>query len=206
MPTRLCMRSLSLAPGPSSDCVSFAGFPGPRCRRRDAVIRVINGAAPGRCAHHPGITPGGVICGDRDNSPMGRGVRVAVPRVPASKLISHRPRRRTGVILRGDVISPVRQAALPRQGLIGDGARVFSRRMVSQRPGNSGPSTPVSPAATRYDLQHPLKRTGLSLGEPTWCKGRGPRPHEGSSTQPGSGVPGATRRAGEYASRVRTAR
>jgi hypothetical protein len=27
-------------------------------------------AAPGRCPHHPGITPEGVICGDRDVGPM----------------------------------------------------------------------------------------------------------------------------------------
>ena len=52
-----------------------------------------------------------------------------------------------------------------------------------------GPARPC-PAATRYDPQHPLKRTGLPPGEPTWCKGRRPRPHERSSTQPGSGVPG----------------
>ena len=75
--------------------------------------------------------------------------------------------------MRGDVISSVRQATLPRQGLIGDGARVFSRRTVSQRLGNSGPSTPVRPAATRYAPQHPLKRTGLPLGEPIWCTGDG---------------------------------
>jgi len=31
-------------------------------------------AAPGRCPHHPGINPGGVICGDRENSPMSRGI------------------------------------------------------------------------------------------------------------------------------------
>jgi len=31
---------------------------------------VIDVAAPGRSVHHPGITPGRVICGDRDNSPM----------------------------------------------------------------------------------------------------------------------------------------
>jgi hypothetical protein len=27
-------------------------------------------AAPGRSAHHPGITHGGVICGGRDSSPV----------------------------------------------------------------------------------------------------------------------------------------
>src|SRR6266581_103983 len=32
--------------------------------------RTIDVAAPGRSAHHPGITPGGVICGDRDDSPV----------------------------------------------------------------------------------------------------------------------------------------
>ena len=31
---------------------------------------------------------------------------------------------------------------------------------------------------------------GSPWGEPTWCKGRRPRPHERSSTQQGSGVPG----------------
>src|SRR5213592_1318665 len=37
----------------------------------DGSVGTIDVAAPGRCAHHPGITPGRVICGDRDNSPMG---------------------------------------------------------------------------------------------------------------------------------------
>jgi hypothetical protein len=31
-------------------------------------VTVIDVAAPGRSAHHPGITPGGVIFGDRHNS------------------------------------------------------------------------------------------------------------------------------------------
>jgi len=135
-----------------------------------------NGAAPGRCAHHPGITPGGVICGDRD-SPMGRGVRVAGPRVPAGTLISRRPGRRPGIILRGDVISPVRQATLPRQGLIGDGARVFSRRTVSQRPGNSGPSTPVTGS---YPLcpSAPAQAHRPPPGGANLVYGRRPCPHE----------------------------
>jgi len=47
-----------------------------RGRRTDAVICVIDVAAPGRSAHHPAITPAGVICGDRDQSPTGRGVHV----------------------------------------------------------------------------------------------------------------------------------
>ena len=29
-------------------------------------------AVPGRAAHHPGITPGGVICGDRDDGSTAR--------------------------------------------------------------------------------------------------------------------------------------
>jgi hypothetical protein len=45
----------------ASDCPS--PHPRWRRRRRDAVIRVIDVAAPGRSAHHPDITPGGVICG-----------------------------------------------------------------------------------------------------------------------------------------------
>src|SRR5215472_13559699 len=45
-------------------------------------------AGPGCCAHHPGITLGGVICGGGDDaSPAGRGADVAGPRVPASALI-----------------------------------------------------------------------------------------------------------------------
>jgi len=47
----------------------------------------IDAAAPGRSAHHPGITPGGVICGGRDHSPVGRSVGVAGPRAAASTLI-----------------------------------------------------------------------------------------------------------------------
>src|SRR6266516_4317415 len=40
-------------------------------RLPDGSVGTSDVAAPGRCAHHPGITPGRVICGDRDNSPMG---------------------------------------------------------------------------------------------------------------------------------------
>src|SRR6266536_1468612 len=53
----------------------------------DGSVGTNDVAAPGRSAHHPGITPAGVICGDRDNSSMGRGARVAGPRVPAGTLI-----------------------------------------------------------------------------------------------------------------------
>ena len=153
----------------------LAGFPGPAAAGM-RLSESSNGAAPGRCAHHPGITPGGVICGDRD-SPMGRGVRVAGPRVPAGTLISRRPGRRPGIILRGDVISPVRQATLPRQGLIGDGARVFSRRTVSQRPGNSGPSTPVTGS---YPLcpSAPAQAHRPPPGGANLVYGRRPCPHE----------------------------
>jgi hypothetical protein len=38
---------------------------------RFSVI-VIHGAAPGRFAHHPGVTSEGVICGHRDNSAIAR--------------------------------------------------------------------------------------------------------------------------------------
>src|SRR5262245_63714063 len=57
-----------------------------------------DGAGPGCCAHHPGITLGGVICGGGgDASPVGRGAEVAGPGVPASALVrtdaapGHRP-------------------------------------------------------------------------------------------------------------------
>ena len=46
----------------------------------DGSVGTSDVAASGRCAHHPGITPGGVICGGRANSREGRGVRRAGPR------------------------------------------------------------------------------------------------------------------------------
>jgi hypothetical protein len=58
----------------------------PQQGMRFSVI-VFDVAAPRRSAHHPGITPGGVICGDRDNSSIGRDLRAAGPRLPASTLI-----------------------------------------------------------------------------------------------------------------------
>jgi len=152
-----------------------AGFPG-RAAAGMRLSESSNVAAPGRCAHHPGITPGGVICGDRD-SPMNRGVRVASPRVPASTLISH---RRGGV--RGSSCAATSSARFARQ-------RFHDRVLSAMAPGSSpagrlangratpGPARP-RPAATRHDPQHPLKRTGAPLGEPIWGKGKRPRPHE----------------------------
>ncbi len=104
------------------------------------------------------------------------------------------PGRRTGIILRGDVISPVRQATLPRQGLIGDGARVFSRRTVSQRPGNSGLSTPVPPAATRYDPGTRSSAPGSPWGSQSGVKGDGrarTKGHQPSQDQECRGPPSA---------------
>ena len=57
-------------------------------------VIVIDVAAPGRSVHHLGITPGGVICGHRDNSAIGRNLR-AGPRLPARTLIRSRATRRT---------------------------------------------------------------------------------------------------------------
>jgi hypothetical protein len=37
----------------------------------DGSVSTSHGAAPRRSAHHPGITPGRVICGERDDSPIG---------------------------------------------------------------------------------------------------------------------------------------
>jgi hypothetical protein len=116
MPTRLCMRSLSLTPGSSSDCASYAGFPGSAAAGM-RLSESSNVAAPGRCAHHPGITPGGVICGDRDG-PMDRGVRVASPRVPASTLISH---RRGGVAARIRVPGPPSVPGICQKGSVEPG-------------------------------------------------------------------------------------
>jgi len=57
-------------------------------------------AAPGRCAHHPGITPGRVIRGDRDGSPM-RGRRSRGRPMRACKRVdSHRGRGARGHLVR----------------------------------------------------------------------------------------------------------
>src|SRR5262245_13353429 len=78
-------------------------------------------AGPGCCAHHPGITLGGVICGggDDDASPVGRGADVASPRVPATALI--RAGAAPGDHLAPGIVRHGRQAPLPWQGP-GDGA------------------------------------------------------------------------------------
>src|SRR6266566_9837575 len=52
----------------------------------DGSVGTSDVAAPGRSAHHPGITPGRVIRGDRDNSSVGA-AGVAGSRVPASTVI-----------------------------------------------------------------------------------------------------------------------
>jgi hypothetical protein len=49
-------------------------------------------AAPGRPAHHPGITPGGVICGDRDDGSMGRRRLRGGPRACLKRFDPHRGR------------------------------------------------------------------------------------------------------------------
>ena len=92
-------------------------------------------AGPGCCAHHPGITLGGVICGGGDDdSPVGRGADVAGPRVPASALI--RTGARPGIVQHG------RQAPLPRQGRRWSCPGSCSRADGHAAPGSSALSTP----------------------------------------------------------------
>jgi len=66
----------------------------------------------------------------------------------------------------------------------------FSRRTVSQRPGNSGPSTPVRSATTCYAPQRPLKRTGTPPGGANLGRRATAAPARKTSQQ-GSGVSGA---------------
>ena len=165
----------------------LAGFPGSAA----AGMRLSassNGAAPGRCAHHPGITPGGVICGDRD-SPMVRGVRVAGPRVPASTLISH---RRGGV--RGSSCAATSSARFARQRfhdrvLPAMAPGSFSRRTVSQRPGNSGPSTPRATGSHPLCPSAPAQAHRGSPGRANLGQRETATPARKTS-QRGSGVPG----------------
>jgi hypothetical protein len=105
-------------------------------------------------------------------APMGYGVRVAGPRVPASTLTF----RTAGGGVRESSLRTSSARFPGNTSTTGSNRRwrpVCSRRTVSQQPGNSGPSTPVRPAATRYAPQHPLKRTGALLGSQSGAKGDG---------------------------------
>ena len=186
------MRSLSLAPGSSSDCVSYAGFPGSAAAGM-RLSESSNVAAPGRCAHHPGITPGGVICGDRD-SPMNRGVRVASPRVPASTLISH---RRGGV--RGSSCAATSSARFARQRfhdrvLSAMAPGSFSRRTVSQRPATPGPARPCHRQPPAMPLSTRSSAPGLPWGSQSGAKGNGHARTKEIAAR--IRVPGATQRTG----------
>ena len=149
-------------------------------------------AAPGRSAHHPGITPEGVICTDRDNSPVGRGARVAGPCVPASRVDPHRGRGARGSS------RPASSSAWPSSsssmaGPAGDGPRSFSRMDGQPAPGSSGLSTPVRKTAVPSNQQHArdvarISAPGVSPGAlrasgiygPVWI--RGIRPFSGGSS------------------------
>jgi hypothetical protein len=105
-------------------------------------------------------------------APMGNGVRVAGPRVPASTLTF----RTAGGGVRESSLRTSSARFPGNTSTTGSNRRwrpVCSRRTVRQQPGNSGPSTPVRPAATRYAPQHPLKRTGALLGSQSGAKGDG---------------------------------
>ncbi len=186
------MRSLSLAPGSSSDCVSYAGFPGSAAAGM-RLSESSNVAAPGRCAHHPGITPGGVICGDRD-SPINRGVRVASPRVPASTLISH---RRGGV--RGSSCAATSSARFATQRfhdrvLSAMVPGSFSRRTVSQRPATPGPARPCHRQPPAMPLSTRSSAPGLPWGSQSGAKGNGHARTKEIAAR--IRVPGATQRTG----------
>ena len=78
----------------------------------------LDAAVPGGSAHHPGITPGRVICGDCDNSSTGRNLRAAGPRVPTSTLMpstdtAARDHRAFHLVVHGWRRCRHRQPALP---------------------------------------------------------------------------------------------
>jgi len=110
--------------------------------------------------------------------------------------------------LRGDVISPVRQATLPRQGLIGDGARDFSRRTVANGRATPGPARPYDrqlpamPPSTRssapgspWGSQSGAKGDGRARTKdiPARIRGVGGHPACREYTKKGSGQPGNLR-------------
>ena len=114
------------------------------------------------------------------------------------------PGRRSGMILRGDVISPVRQATLPRRGFIGDGAQVFlppdGKPTAGQLPAQHARAIdnllcPSAPAQAHRDSP---------WGSQSGAKGDG-RARMKDIPARIRGV-GGTQRAGNMPKRVRTAR
>lgn len=71
-------------------CTPLALPPG---MRFSVIVIVIDVAAPGRTAHHPTITPRGVICGDRDDSAITRNLRAwSIGRQPGNlRVCPHGP-------------------------------------------------------------------------------------------------------------------
>jgi hypothetical protein len=81
----------------------------PRQGMRFSVF-VIHAASPGRFAHHPGVTPGGVICGHRDNSAIGRNLARG-PSPACTHVDPHRRRARPRIKAAG-VIGPLDLVAI----------------------------------------------------------------------------------------------
>ena len=131
----------------------------------DVVLRhVTDVAAPGCPAHHPGITPRGVICGERDTGSMGRAVRVLTgPRVPARTMI------RTA-----DAVSESRPG-LPSPRTVGQRRAVQGLSMPRDRQppavtGSTRPGTAMNHSGTKEGLRADLTcsrdpRVHPALGE-----------------------------------------
>jgi len=110
-------------------------------------VIVIDVAAPGRSVHHLGITPGGVICGHRDNSAIGRNLRARAPRLPALTLIRTADAR-PGIIAPGVIGLAARLTFYDRPA--GDGAQFFLPHAGVSQCRAVQALQPVPAAATLY--------------------------------------------------------
>jgi hypothetical protein len=106
------------------------------------------------------------MCGDRDNSPMRRGVRVAGPRVPTCTFDSHRGRGTLGHRARRH--QPGRQA--PRRWRPGS----FSRYGRSASAGQLRPQHARSAGGHLYNWRHPLDPATPGTGTSPWPCSRTP--------------------------------
>ena len=107
-------------------------------------VIVIDVAAPGRSVHHLGITPGGVICGHRDNSAIGRSLRARA--LACTHVDPHRGRARPGIIAPGVIAWPPGFASTTGRPAMEPGS--FSRTQGSANAGQRRLCTPVPAAAT----------------------------------------------------------
>ena len=139
-------------------------------------VIVIDVAAPGRSVHHLGITPGGVICGHRDNSAIGRSLRARA--LACTHVDPHRGRARPGIIAPGVIAWPPGFASTTGRPAMEPGS--FSRTQGSANAGQRRLCTPVPAAATPLPSSVPRHDRAVrrEVGRDQNCAGSPPVPSQ----------------------------